>query len=167
MLDLDRMESGRVTLNVTEVDLNALVADATDRARTTAQLHRFKLDLDPKLRPLPADSDRIFQVVTNLISNAIKYSPKGGEITITTAREAGGVKVSVRDQGLGMPEEFLQKVFERYERYESSSTKSIMGTGLGLPISRQIVELHRGRIWVESKEGVGSVFNFWLPGAAA
>lgn len=74
-----------------------------------------------------------------------------------------GVTISVRDHGLGMPGDFLTKVFERYERYESDATSKIIGTGLGLPISKQIIELHRGRIWVDSAQGKGSEFSFWVP----
>ena len=160
MLDLDRMESGRMSLTLSPVDLNLALREAVSRIETSGHGHTFKLDLDPQLPAVKGDGDRLFQVITNLLSNAVKYSPDGGEVMVRSWRHNEGVTVSVRDRGLGMPAEFLTKVFERYERYETSK---IIGTGLGLPISKQIIELHRGRIWVDSAEGMGSEFSFWVP----
>ena len=163
MLDLDRMESGRMSLNLSQVDLNLALREAVARIETAGHGHTFKLELDPQLPTVKGDGDRLFQVITNLLSNAVKYSPEGGEVMLRSWRHNEGVTVSVRDRGLGMPGDFLTKVFERYERYESDATRRIIGTGLGLPISKQIIELHRGRIWVDSAEGKGSEFSFWMP----
>ncbi len=102
------------------------------------------------------------QVLANLLSNAIKYSPDGGVIAVTTLARDGLVEVSVRDHGLGIAPEFVDRLFSRYERYEKSAAK-IIGTGLGLAITRQIVEMHGGKIWVESKQGDGSDFRFTIP----
>jgi signal transduction histidine kinase len=163
MLDLDRMESGQMTLNRERTDINALIADAADRLSATAGRHPIKLNRDPELPLIDMDADKIKQVLLNLLSNAVKYSPDGGAITITTRIAGGMVHVFVRDEGMGIPPDSLEKVFERYSRLESGATRYIQGTGLGLPISRQIVEMHGGRAWVESTLGEGSVFQFTLP----
>jgi signal transduction histidine kinase len=109
------------------------------------------------------DSDRLIQVLSNLLSNAIKYSPDGGQILIRSRLNGGFVEVSVKDQGLGIPPEFIGRLFGRYERYEDQHVGKIIGTGLGLAITRQIVEMHGGKISVESTVGNGSEFKFTVP----
>jgi signal transduction histidine kinase len=163
MLDLDRMESGQMTLNRERTDINAVIAEAADRLSANAGRHPIHLNCDRDLPLIEIDADKIKQVLLNLLSNAVKYSPEGGPITITTRVEGGMVHVFVRDEGMGIPAESLEKVFERYSRIESGATRYIQGTGLGLPISRQIIEMHGGRAWVESTLGEGSVFQFTLP----
>lgn len=166
MLDLDRIEAGKLVLNQGPVNLNDIIADCVDRARTTSEDHQIKVDLDPDLPVLQADADRLVQVVSNLLSNAIKYSPNGGVIEIRSWAAANQVVVEVADHGEGIPPDFVGRVFERFERYSTSPTSRVIGTGLGLPISRQIVELHGGRMWVESRLGIGSIFHFSLPFAS-
>jgi PAS domain S-box-containing protein len=163
MLDLDRMEAGKIRIQPKPVDVNSLIREAVDRARASTDNHSLRIDLDEALPIIYADSDRLIQVISNLISNAVKYSPDGGEVTISTAAANGEVHVAVKDQGVGIPPEFIGRLFGRYERFESNRTSKVVGTGLGLAISRQIIELHGGRIWVESKVGSGSTFQFTLP----
>jgi PAS domain S-box-containing protein len=164
MLDLDRIESGRMQLHMEAVDLNSLLCDAVDRARMTTERHGIVTDLDPRVGSVHGDRDRLTQVVSNLLSNAVKYSPNGGEITVASKLQDGNVvEVSVRDHGQGIPPEFTQRIFGRYERYEDTGTKDVVGSGLGLAIAQQIVQLHKGRIWVESKLGDGSTFHFVIP----
>ena len=163
MLDLDRMESGQMTLNSEPVDLNRIVADTVAQFRLSAADHPIELDLDARLRGLVGDSDRLTQVITNLVSNAIKYSPSGGAVELRTERAPGTVTLTVTDHGMGIPTEQLEKIFDRYSRVENSETRSIQGTGLGLPIVRQIVELCNGRVWATSESGHGSVFHVELP----
>ncbi|HEV2140081.1 MAG TPA: PAS domain-containing sensor histidine kinase [Candidatus Dormibacteraeota bacterium] len=161
MLDLDRIEAGRLTLHIEPVDLNDLLSSAAERVRAGSEHHwvTCKFDGDPIVR---CDPDRVSQVVLNLLSNAVKYSPEGGDVAVTTALSNGEVDVSIRDHGVGIAPEFMQKLFSRYERYEKTSGK-IIGTGLGLALAKQIVEMHGGRIGVTSEPGEGSDFHFTLP----
>ena len=166
MLDLDRIEAGRMELHPQPVDLNSLLGDAVDRARASSERHAIVSQFDAHRPIVQADPDRIAQVVANLLSNAVKYSPEGGEIVVTSAAQDGHVDVSVRDHGIGIAPEFVQHLFSRYERYEKTNNK-ILGTGLGLAIARQIIEMHGGKIWVVSEPGQGSDFHFTLPVGAA
>jgi signal transduction histidine kinase len=122
----------------------------------------FELKLDPAHPVTQCDADRVAQIVANLLTNAVKYSPEGGEIVVSSHASEGFVEVSVRDHGAGIAPEFAKRLFSRYERYEKTSGK-IIGTGLGLAIARQIVEMHHGRIWVDTTVGSGSDFRFSLP----
>jgi signal transduction histidine kinase len=163
MLDLDRMESGLMTLVADLVDLNSIVSDAAAQFRLSSTSHPIELDLDQALPKLTGDSDRLTQVVTNLLSNAIKYSPAGGGVELRTRREANTVMLTVHDHGIGIPNEHLETIFERYSRIESMATHTIQGTGLGLPIVRQIVQLYDGKVWATSVTGQGSIFHVQLP----
>jgi signal transduction histidine kinase len=167
MLDLDKMESGRMQLNRERLDLNAVISDAVDRVRPNAPQHPVSLRLDPLVGEMNGDRDKLTQVMANLLSNAVKYSPNGGEIVVSTRAEGGSAHVVVRDHGMGIPQAALETIFERYGRVESPATRHIQGTGLGLPIVRQIVHLHGGTVWAESSVGEGSVFHIRLPHAAA
>jgi two-component system, sensor histidine kinase and response regulator len=163
MLDLDRIESGRIELHLEPVDLNKLVSGIAERARMVSSRHEIVLSLGHVLPAIEGDGDRLTQVVTNLLSNAVKYSPEGGEVLVATCVVDGNVEVSVRDHGPGIPPEFIKKIFGRYERYEGAGKAQVVGTGLGLAISQQIIQLHKGRIWVESTVGEGSTFRFTIP----
>jgi signal transduction histidine kinase len=163
MLDLDKMESGRMEFHREQVDLNAIVSEAVDRVRPNAPQHPFAVRLDPMLGEISGDRDKLTQVMANLLNNAVKYSPKGGEIVVSTRVEGNKAHVVVRDHGMGIPTEALESIFERYGRVESAATRHIQGTGLGLPIVRQIMELHGGTVWAESTVGEGSVFHLTLP----
>lgn len=162
MLDLDRIEAGRLTLHLEAVDINVVLQDAVERARASSERHVIEVSLDPARPIAQCDADRVAQIVANLLTNAVKYSPQGGEILVSSHEGEGFVEVSVRDHGVGIAPEFAKRLFSRYERYEKTSGK-IIGTGLGLAIARQIVEMHGGRIWVETTIGSGSDFRFTLP----
>jgi PAS domain S-box-containing protein len=163
MLDIDRIESGRMQLHIADVDLNQLVRDAADRAGITTNRHNLRIATDATITSIRADGDRVTQVVSNLLSNAIKYSPQGGDIVVATKRNEDDVEVSVTDHGTGIPREFLSRIFGRYERFEGAGADKVIGTGLGLALAQQIVEMHKGRIWVESEVGRGSTFKFTIP----
>ncbi|MDO8568001.1 MAG: ATP-binding protein, partial [Dehalococcoidales bacterium] len=114
-----------------------------------------------------ADADRTAQVLRNLLSNALHYTPEGGDIAVRLASDASGVAVAVIDTGVGIPEKDLTHVFERFYRVDRSRTRSTGGSGLGLTIVRQLVEAQGGRVWVESAQGKGSAFSFRVPVASS
>lgn len=165
LLDISRIESGRVHLKIEPVDLADTVADASGTFRAVLDKGQIQLvtDMPSDLPRVAADRSRIGQVVTNLISNAIKYSPDGGQVTVTARVEVGEIVFEVSDQGIGISKEDQEKLFAKFYRVDSSHTQEIGGTGLGLAISKSIVELHGGRIWVDSVAGQGSTFSFSLP----
>jgi PAS domain S-box-containing protein len=165
MLDLDRLEAGKMKLEMSPIDLNAIVEGVAVRSSVVSLKHRISTALEPNVPMVLGDSDRLVQVVTNLVSNAIKYSPVGGEVLISTHSVNGAVEVSIKDHGVGIPADFVDRLFGRFERYEKSPSK-VIGTGLGLAIARQIIEIHGGKIWVESAVGSGSVFHFTIPAVA-
>ncbi|GCE47319.1 PAS domain-containing protein [Thermosporothrix hazakensis] len=160
MLDLDRLESGRLRLNLGWLDLNAIIIEVVNRLRQSAPKHHIRLRLAKALPIILGDRDKLTQVVVNLLNNAIKYSPGGGEIVIGSILEGSMIHVYVKDNGLGIPDDELERIFERYTRVETMGTRFIQGTGLGLPIVKEIVQLHGGEVWAESAVGEGSVFHF-------
>ncbi len=167
MLDLDRMESGRMSIRLADVDINDVLGDVITRAASSSTvIVEFKADLDPRLPIVTGDRDRLIQVVSNLVNNAVKYSPDGGTVTLSTRSDGGFALVSIADTGLGIPPDEIGHVFERFRRVRSGAAQSIPGTGLGLTIVKQIVEMHGGKIWVESAVGHGSAFHFTIPLAA-
>lgn len=163
MLDLDRLEAGKIRLELRAVHVNDLIRKAVERARVSTANHDVFDDLQPNLPYVQGDPDRLTEVLSNLLSNAIKYSPDGGEIAVRSRLQGGFVEIAVIDHGLGIPPEFINRLFGRYERYENKNASKIIGTGLGLAITRQIVEMHGGKISVDSKVGSGSEFTFTIP----
>ncbi len=163
MGELSRIESGEAPLQKTPVN----VAEVVDRAagRLKAQADRAGLRLETQvatdLPRVPADEARIEQVLVNLIHNAIKFTPSGGRITVSAKADGGNLIVAVSDTGVGISEDDLPRVFERF--YKADRARAGGGTGLGLAIARHVVEAHGGRIWVESVEGRGATFSFTLP----
>jgi len=164
LLDVSRLEAGKpLSLNLTTVDVRSRLERAVRAQSTYTDRHEFALHAPPDLEPVIADPDRVDQVITNLLANAVKYSPEGGKISIEVRQSDSGVQVSVADPGMGMTAEQMRTIFERYARVETRATRKIRGTGLGLFLSRQLVELHHGKIWVESELGQGATFTFTLP----
>ncbi len=161
LLEASSLESGGMELHPTEFDLGALLEEMRNRMQPLGDRHPIRVSR-PESLPILADKDRIEQVVANLLSNAIRYSPDGGPIDVTARQTARGAHIEVRDSGLGIPEEHQELVFERFGRAHGSA---FGGLGLGLAISKGIVERHGGRIWLESsgKPGEGSVFHVELP----
>ena len=163
LLDLERLRSGRSTMQKASGDLNALLEDEAKRAQRLTSQHSFVVDLETQMPAFPLDSDKIHQVLRNLLSNAMKYSPKGGEIVIWSRMEGTSVHVRVQDQGMGIPTEALNWIFDPYSRIYASKTRYIEGTGLGLAIVREIIQAHGGQTWAESPAGQGASVHFTLP----
>jgi PAS domain S-box-containing protein len=162
-LDLRRIEAGRQVLHIEVVDLNALIRERVAMLPPVSGSHEISLLLSQGSLLVQADEERIHQVLANLLSNAIKYSPKGGKISVGAHHGDGKAIVWVTDQGIGISSEDVPKLFSKFFRVNQPHTKSIGGTGLGLALVKEIVEAHRGRVWVESELGVGSSFFFSLP----
>ncbi|RLC78496.1 MAG: hypothetical protein DRJ03_14245 [Chloroflexi bacterium] len=172
LLDISRIESGRIKINLVDVSIEQIVEESlrTIRGQIEAKRQTLEVNVPAGLPPVRGDRDRLVQVLTNLASNAHKYTPTGGQITVLAQEwpEAGEgqgefVLCSVTDTGIGMSLEDQGKLFTKYFRSEDPAVRSESGTGLGLAITRSLVELQGGEIWVESKVGEGSTFAFTIP----
>lgn len=162
LLDISRLEAGRgLDIKPEPFDLRTLINEVVETFTDAFPGHRYVVDC-ASFPPVKGDPFRLAQVLRNLLSNATKYSPQGGLVTIQCRTQGGFLLVNVEDEGIGMTPEQQQHLFEKFYRADSSNT-SIGGTGLGLTISKLIVELHGGMIWAESEYGVGSRFNFTVP----
>jgi len=163
LLELSRIESGRVPLRLASVSVAEVVLPAVERLRAQAERAGLAVavTLSAELPQVLADVERAQQVVSNLVHNAIKFTPAGGKVNVTAELGGDEVVISVQDTGVGIPADDLPRVFERF--FKSERARSSGGTGLGLAIAKHIVQGHGGRIWVESVEGRGSKFSFSLP----
>jgi signal transduction histidine kinase len=176
-LDMSSIQAGNMRYNLLALDLAERCAQLPDRFLETRSTHPLLIDLPTKLPPAQADPDRLDQVLTNLVGNAIKYSPTGGPVQVSAqvwdrpAPEAPvnghrWLRVTVRDCGLGLPNGAHAKIFDRFYRIQDDERYSIRGTGLGLAICKEIIQAHGGAIWAESDgPGQGSAFSFTLPAA--
>jgi PAS domain S-box-containing protein len=163
LLLASRIESRTVTLKKEPVQLPAMASKVVRRLESVTAIHEFEVDFDPDFPEVYADPDRMEEVLTNLVDNAIKYSPEGGRIAITGRTSRDRVEVAVSDNGIGIPRRELGRVFERFRRGENSQVQKVRGMGLGLYICKSIVEAHGGKIEVSSEAGKGSEFKFILP----
>jgi two-component system, NtrC family, sensor kinase len=164
ILDLSKIEAGRMELELTDFDLPTALENALMlvRERAGRRSIALQMNVDERLGEVRADERKIRQVVLNLLSNAIKFTPEGGRIEVAAVPKDGLVEVSVSDTGVGIAPEDQEAVFEEF-RQVGTAAKKVEGTGLGLTLCRKFVELHGGRIWVKSEVGVGSTFTFSLP----
>ncbi|HVO40880.1 MAG TPA: ATP-binding protein [Spirochaetia bacterium] len=168
ILDISKIESGKTELELSSVKISSLLAHTLTLLRETAGRHRIVMEtnLPPELKDLEmrVDERRLKQVLFNLLSNAIKFTPDGGRINVAMERHGGFVEISVTDTGVGVPALELERIFEAFYQLRRGGTAKSQGSGLGLSLARQLVELHGGRIWAESEgEGKGSRFVFTLP----
>jgi GAF domain-containing protein/nitrogen-specific signal transduction histidine kinase len=169
LLDISRIEAGRVSLNAQTIDLpliaEEVIAEVLERSRTEEKPMALSLDAPKDLPPVQVDSDRVRQILGNLVNNAYNYTPQNGTILVRIHHENGEIQVDVQDNGVGISPEHQDRVFDRFFRGEHPLVLATPGTGLGLPIVRQLVEMHKGRIWMKSTgvPGDGSTFSFTLP----
>ena len=165
ILDLSKIEAGRMELAPAPFHLPTALENAVTLVRERAARHgiALHLDLDPRLDQLVGDERKVKQVVLNLLSNAVKFTPEGGRISLTAVRRDSSVEIAVTDTGIGIAPEDQAAIFEEFRQVGSDETRKQEGTGLGLTLAKKFVELHGGRIWVESKLGTGSTFTFTLP----
>jgi signal transduction histidine kinase len=178
LVNLSRLGQGKIRMNWGMGSLAELVASmASQLDAQMGEKHTLLVDFPPDLPSIYMDRDKVRSVLKNLIENAVKYSPEGGEIVLraeqvtetSRAEEIGAptpvpfVLVSVQDQGIGIPEHALPHIFERFYRVDNTPTRAVGGSGLGLTIAKALVELHGGAIWATSRVGHGSTFYFTLP----
>jgi signal transduction histidine kinase len=163
ILDLSKVEAGRMELEPAELSLPELLEQALALVRERAARQRLQvtLELDPAVGTVWADDTKLKQVVVNLVTNAVKFTPDGGTVDVVARARGGEVEVTVRDTGIGIAEEDQARIFEAFQR--GDRRVSTEGTGLGLTLSKRFVELHGGRIWVQSRLGEGSTFGFAIP----
>ena len=165
LLDLSKIEAGRVELHSEPLELEPVFARALGTTHPLLAEKEIVVEssVEAGLPPVYADADRIQQVLTNLISNAVKFSPEGGSIRLSGKRKDGFALISVADEGPGIPPDRLEQVFDRFHQVRDPQKSHPLGTGLGLTISREIVERLGGKIWVDSELGAGTVFSFTVP----
>jgi two-component system phosphate regulon sensor histidine kinase PhoR len=163
LIELSRIETGRIKLKLEPVNLNLLIEEVIAKLSPQAERQQVSLltELSSDLPPVPADRDRIQQVILNIVHNAIKFTPPGGKATVYAKPQKDTVTVSVADTGIGISKEDLPHIFERF--FKADKSRSSSGTGLGLAIAKHTVQAHGGSIWVQSEEGKGSTFSFSLP----
>ncbi len=164
VLDISKLESGKAIWNFTEISLNEVITDAYKAVSSLFEQKGlpFYMEIQPGLPEINADKERLIQVVINLLSNALKFTEKG-YVKCKAQLNGDDILVSVEDTGIGIPEEEKDRIFEKFKQVGDLIRGKPKGTGLGLPISKQIVEAHGGEIWVESQLGKGSIFYFTIP----
>jgi GAF domain-containing protein len=165
ILDLSKIEAGRMELTPAPFHLPSALENAVTLVKERAARHgiALRLDLDPRLGELVGDERKVKQVLLNLLSNAVKFTPEGGRISLKAGLTDGAVEIAVTDTGVGIAPEDQAAIFEEFRQVGTDETRKQEGTGLGLTLAKKFVELHGGRIWVESELGRGSTFTFTLP----
>ncbi len=163
LLELSRYQANRLNLSVAPTNIKQVMDDVVGQLKGKSPIHQLTVDVPDQLPSMQADKMRVERIVYNLTENAIKYSPKGGEVRITARRDGDSLTVSVSDRGMGISPEDQSRLFQPFQRLEKSMQQGIKGLGLGLVVCQRLVEAHHGRIWVESEVGKGSTFYFSIP----
>ena len=163
MLDLDLAETSRASLKLVPVDLNGLILNELEAGKSHVGGITIVANLDPALAAIAGDQDKLSQVVRTLLDNAVRYSPDGGHVTVTSRMKDLDVEVIVRDQGTAVRSDFDKPLFGVDDLYADSPIRNVVGTGLGLGIARQVVEMHGGRLWADRLQGDGSELHFVIP----
>ena len=161
LLDIEKIKSGNLEIEADDLEVAVLLKGCADLHATSASSHGIDLTVKDTKASVWGDQDKLLRLLSNLVGNAIKFTPKGGKITLSAEEREGTVRISVKDTGPGIPKDKLAAVFERYHQVDSEQKSS--GSGLGLAICKMFAEVHGGRIWVESEEGKGSDFIVSLP----
>ena len=164
LLDISKIHSGKLQINTSRVDMNILLKEITDNIQQTTSTHKIFFKENKEKLFAIADNERIDQVLVNMLINAIKYSPECGDIIVESHKNDDKIIVSIKDNGIGIPQEDLENIFSRFYRV-SGLASTFKGTGIGLYIASEIVKQHGGSVWAESKLGEGSVFYFSIPAA--
>jgi two-component system, chemotaxis family, CheB/CheR fusion protein len=162
LLDINKIQRGRLGMHISTFNFNKMLAAAVEVIQLMAKNHTILLSTKVQ-KKIKGDEERLQQVVVSLLNNAVKYSPAGSKIYLNAAIEKGELKVSVRDNGIGIHKKNLNKIFERYYREKRTEETHLSGLGIGLSISKEIILRHNGKIWAESELGKGSVFYFTIP----
>jgi signal transduction histidine kinase len=162
LLDVTRLQAGKMPFEMVPLDLKSIVSERVDVYRKISRHHEFKLNVRLR-RKVKGDADRISQVVDNLISNAVKYSPPGSRIIVSVKNGKTSATVGVRDFGIGIGRNHHEKIFNRFYRVTNRNQKTFPGLGIGLYLSRQIIKSHKGDLWVDSEKGKGAAFFFTIP----
>ena len=165
ILDLSKVEAGRMELELTKFDFPMAIDNALTLIRERASRHGIRLhhSVDDRLGELTGDERKIKQILLNLLSNAVKFTPEGGRVDVDAVSADGVVEISVSDTGIGIAPQDQETIFEEFRQVGTDYAQKREGTGLGLTLTRKFVELHGGKIWVESEVGKGSTFTFTLP----
>jgi two-component system, OmpR family, sensor histidine kinase VicK len=161
-LDISKLEPGKLQLKIQNFDINKLIGESVTESRAVSSTHHLMFKHSGHIH-VDADREKTGQVISNFISNAIKYSPKGSEICLHSEVADGQVQVSVKDEGMGIKLKDQEKIFQRFYRADEEDMKNVSGFGIGLYLSSEITQRHKGKIWVKSEEGRGSIFYFSLP----
>jgi signal transduction histidine kinase len=161
-LNVSRLESGKLVMDTQPVELNGLIKEDIAEMELSVSSHSFIFETAEPVM-VTGDREKIGSVISNLLTNAVKYSPKGKFVTIRCTAANGEALVSVSDEGMGVKARDLPRLFDRYYRASSEHTRHISGFGVGLYLCAEIIKQHGGRIWAESEKGVGSTFYFTLP----
>ena len=162
-LSTSRLQAGQMKLDKTDVQMARMAARIVREFRTQTKQHTFELDFPADFPLVQGYKERLRQVLSNLLSTAIKYSPDQGKITLSGRFDDRQVYIAVSDQGIGIPAGERERIFDRFYRVESALSRRTQGAGLGLYLAKSVVEAHGGRIWVSSTPGRGSTFVFTLP----
>lgn len=165
MVSLQRIDTGEALVKAVEIDMDAILNALVDEIRPLAASKRLTLSIDTASVALPVKTDAqvLRLILGSLLSNAVKFTPEGGAIQITSQVEGRSLVIAIKDTGVGIPEHELERIFERFYQVEDSMTRVHGGIGLGLAIAREMVDLIDGRLWVESQVGKGSTFYLSLP----
>jgi signal transduction histidine kinase len=162
-LDASRLQAGALPLRIDQVAMDDLATRMVQRFSSQADRHRFDVDFPSDFPLIEGDEARLEQVMSNLLTNAIKYSPEGGMIRVSGRTLPDAVVITVRDEGIGIAPAEQTRVFDAFYRVDDAPTRRTQGTGLGLYLAKAVVEAHGGSIWVESEPGQGTIFSFSLP----